>query len=193
MSLENHIKPYSRAIVKLLKSSPVESSSPVWDDIKNYQVEIQDYLGQIGLEVIVRKEEGFAYIRQFENSDGDTLGLTTRRRIGFETSVVLVVLRQSLEEFDSSPISYQSQEKFITDVEIREDLELFLQEGNNRVKFMKELDKYIKKAVELGFLKEVSVKDNETRYQIHRIIKDKITMDDLQEFKIKLGEYAQSV
>ena len=156
-------------------------------------MEIQDYLGQIGLELIVRKEEGFAYIRQFENSDGDTLGLTTRRRIGFETSVVLVVLRQSLEEFDSSPISYQSQEKFITDVEIREDLELFLQEGNNRVKFMKELDKYIKKAVELGFLKEVSVKDNETRYQIHRIIKDKITMDDLQEFKIKLGEYAQSV
>ncbi len=193
MSLEKHIKPYSRAIVKLLKSSPVESSSPVWNDVKNYQMEIQEYLGQIGLELIVRKEEGFAYIRQFENSDGDTLGLITRRRIGFETSVVLVVLRQSLEEFDSSPTSYQSHEKFITDIEIREELELFLQEGYNRLKFTKELDKYIKKAVELGFLKEVSVKDNETRYQIHRIIKDKITIDDLLEFKIKLAEYAQSV
>ncbi|MFM7401731.1 MAG: DUF4194 domain-containing protein [Bacteroidota bacterium] len=193
MSLESNIKPYSKAIVKLLKSSPVEKDSPVWDAIKTYQAEIQDYLSQIGLELIVKKDEGFAYVTQFEDSEGNTQGLVTRRQIGFETSVVLVVLRQSLEEFDSSPTSYQAQEKFITDTEIREELELFLQEGFNRLKFRKELDKYIKNAVDLGYLKEVSVRDNETRYQIHRIIKEKITLDELQNFKTKLNEYAQSV
>ncbi|MFM7153539.1 MAG: DUF4194 domain-containing protein [Bacteroidota bacterium] len=193
MSLESNIKPYSKAIVKLLKSSPVEKDSPVWDAIKTYQAEIQDYLSQIGLELIVKKDEGFAYVTQFEDSEGNTQGLVTRRQIGFETSVVLVVLRQSLEEFDSSPTSYQAQEKFITDTEIREELELFLQEGYNRLKFRKELDKYIKNAVDLGYLKEVSVRDNETRYQIHRIIKEKITLDELQNFKTKLNEYAQSV
>ncbi|MFM8371113.1 MAG: DUF4194 domain-containing protein [Bacteroidota bacterium] len=193
MSLESNIKPYSKAIVKLLKSSPVEKDSPVWDAIKTYQAEIQDYLSQIGLELIVKKDEGFAYVTQFEDSEGNTQGLVTRRQVGFETSVVLVVLRQSLEEFDSSPTSYQAQEKFITDTEIREELELFLQEGYNRLKFRKELDKYIKNAVDLGYLKEVSVRDNETRYQIHRIIKEKITLDELQNFKTKLNEYAQSV
>ncbi|MFN7831968.1 MAG: DUF4194 domain-containing protein [Bacteroidota bacterium] len=193
MSLESNIKPYSKAIIKLLKSSPVEKDSPVWDAVKTYQGEIQDYLSQIGLELIVKKDEGFAYVTQFEDSEGNTQGLVTRRQIGFETSVVLVVLRQSLEEFDSSPTSYQAQEKFITDTEIREELELFLQEGYNRLKFRKELDKYIKNAVDLGYLKEVSVRDNETRYQIHRIIKEKITLDELQNFKTKLNEYAQSV
>ncbi len=193
MSLESNIKPYSKAIIKLLKSSPVEKDSPVWDAVKTYQGEIQDYLSQIGLELIVKKDEGFAYVTQFEDSEGNTQGLVTRRQIGFETSVVLVVLRQSLEGFDSSPTSYQAQEKFITDTEIREELELFLQEGYNRLKFRKELDKYIKNAVDLGYLKEVSVRDNETRYQIHRIIKEKITLDELQNFKTKLNEYAQSV
>lgn len=190
-SLEQNITPYSKAIVKLLKS-PVERNSTVWDDIIHYQIEIQEYISQIGLELIVKKEEGFAFVKQFEDSDGNTLGLVTRRQIGFETSIILVVLRQSLEEFDSNPTQLAT-EKFITDSDIKDELELFLQEGYNKLKFKKELDKYIRNVVELGYLKVVSEKDNETKYQIHRIIKEKITLDILQDFKTKLQEYVESV
>ncbi len=189
--LEKNIKPYSKAIVKLLKS-PVERNSSVWNDVINYQLEIQDYISQIGLELIVKKDEGFAFVKQFEDSDGNTLGLITRRQIGFETSIVLVVLRQSLEEFDSNPTQLAS-EKFITDTEIKDELELFLQEGYNKLKFLKDLNSYIKKAVELGYLKEISTKENETKYQIQRIIKEKITLDILKDFKTKLQEYVESV
>ena len=190
-NLEQHTTPYSKAIVKLLKS-PVERTSSVWEDVINYQMEIQEYISQIGLELIVKKDEGFAFVRQLEDSEGNTLGLVTRRQIGFETSIVLVVLRQSLEEFDSNPTQLAT-EKFITDSEIRDELELFLQDGYNKLKFKKELDKYIRSVVELGYLKEISKKDNETKYQIHRIIKEKITLDILQEFKTKLQEYVESV
>jgi hypothetical protein len=58
---------------------------------------------------------------------------------------------------------------------------------------LKDLDKYIKNVVELGYLKEISKKDNETKYQIQRIIKEKITLDILQEFKIKLQYYVKSI
>lgn len=191
-NLEKNIKPYSKALVKLLKS-PVERNSPVWDDVVNYQIEIQDYISQIGLELIVKKDEGFAFVKQYEDSEGNTLGLIVRRQIGFETSIILVVLRQSLEEFDSNPTQFQVAEKFITDSEIKEELELFLQEGYNRLRFLKDLDKYIKNVVDLGYLKEVSKKDNETKYQIHRIIKEKVTLDILQEFKTKLQEYVESI
>jgi hypothetical protein len=191
-SLERNIKPYSKAIVKLLKGS-IEHTSNVWDDVVNYQTEIQDYISQIGLELIVKKEEGFAFIKQFEDSEGNTLGLVTRRQIGFETSIVLVVLRQSLEEFDSNPTQFQVFEKFITDLEIKEEVELFLPEKFNRVKFLKELDGYINNIVKLGYLSEVSKKENETKYQIQRIIKEKVTLDILQEFKIKLQGYVESI
>ena len=36
-------------------------------------------------------------------------------------------------------------------------------------------------------------KENETKYQIHRIIKEKITLDILQDFQTKLKEYVESV
>lgn len=190
-SLEQHITPYSKAIVRLLKST-VERTSNVWEDIIHYQNEIQDYISQIGLELIVKKDEGFAFVKQLEDSEGKTLGLVTRRQIGFETSIVLVVLRQNLEDFDSNPTQLAS-EKFITDTEIKDELELFLQEGYNKLKFQKDLDKYIRSVVELGFLKEISKKENETKYQIHRIIKEKITLDILQDFQTKLKEYVESV
>lgn len=192
-SLEENIKPYSKAIVKLLKSPIERRNESLWNVVLNYQVEIQDFISQIGLELIVKKDEGFAFVKQFEDSEGNTLGLITRRQIGFETSIVIVVLRQSLEEFDSNPTQFQVAEKFITDSEIKEEIELFLQEGYNRLKFQKDLDKYIKNVVDLGFLKEVSKKDNETKYQIHRIIKEKVTLDILQEFKTKLQEYVESI
>lgn len=190
-SLEQHITLYSKAIVRLLKST-VERTSNVWDDIILYQNEIQEYISQIGLELIVKKDEGFAFVKQLEDSEGKTLGLVTRRQIGFETSIVLVVLRQSLEDFDSNPTQLAS-EKFITDIEIKDELELFLQEGYNKLKFQKDLDKYIRSVVELGFLKEIGKKENETKYQIHRIIKEKITLDILQDFQTKLKEYVESV
>jgi len=190
-SLENRITPYSKAIVRLLKST-VERNSNIWDDVINYQTEIQDYLGKIGLELIVKKDEGFAFVKQLEDSEGNTLGLVQRRQIGFETSIVLVVLRQSLEEFDSNPTQLAT-EKFITSTEIKDELELFLPEKYNKVKFIKELDKYINSAVELGYLKEISKKDNETKYQIHRIIKEKITLDILQDFQNKLRDYVEFI
>lgn len=190
-SLEQYITPYSKAIVRLLRAT-VERTSNVWDDIILYQNEIQDYISQIGLELIVKKDEGFAFVKQLEDSEGKTLGLVTRRQIGFETSIVLVILRQSLEDFDSNPTQLAS-EKFITDTEIKEELELFLQESYNKLKFQKDLDKYIRNVLELGFLKEISKKENETKYQIHRIIKEKITLDILQAFQTKLKEYVESV
>ncbi|WP_282032661.1 DUF4194 domain-containing protein [Winogradskyella eximia] len=190
-NLEQSIKPYSKAIVKLLKGI-VERNSSVWEDIINYQEQIQEYLAQIGLELIVKKDDGFAFVKQFEDSEGKTLGLITRRQIGFETSIVILVLRQSLEDFDSNPTQLTS-EKFITDTEIKDELELFLQEGYNKMKFQQKLNKYISNAVELGFIKEINKKDNETKYQIHRIIKEKITLDILQDFKNKLQEYVESV
>ena len=189
---ETKIQPYSKAIVRLLKGT-VERNANVWEDILAYQPEIQDYISVIGLELIVKKEEGFAFLRQMETEDGGTLNLVSRRRIGFETSIVLVVLRQVLEEFDSNPIETQTFEKFITNNEIKEEVELFLPEKYNKVKFIKELDGYINKVVELGFLKEIDKKENETRFQIHRIIKEKITLDDLLELKNKLQEYVESV
>lgn len=191
-SLEQHIKPYSKAIVKLLKN-PIESHQTLWQDVLNYQVEIQEYLNLIGLELVVKKDDGFAYLKELEDREGNTLGIVSKRKIGFEASIILVVLRQSLEDFDQNPTQFDVSEKFITSQEIREEVELFLPETYNKVKLLKDLDLNIRRIVELGYLKEIDRNDFETKYQIHRIIKEKVTLDQLQEFKNKLETYVESI
>ena len=80
MILDSIIAPYGRTVVRLLKS-PVESTdTSAWEDILNYQSEIQKYLSQIGLELIVKRDEGFAYIKQIVDDEGKTTGLIPRQQ-----------------------------------------------------------------------------------------------------------------
>ncbi|MEJ2882344.1 DUF4194 domain-containing protein [Pedobacter sp. GR22-6] len=187
-NLQDNLKPWSRAVVKLLKNGTVYSSYSIWEDLLHYQQEIQDYINVMGLELILRKEEGLAFVTQFEDSEGNTLGLVSRRPIGFEASIVLVVLRQLLEEFDHNPTAVQASEKFIRHSGIREEVELFLPEKYNRVKLLQELDVCIKRLLELGYLKMMKA-EADPLYQIQRVIKDKVTLDILKDFKLKLEEY----
>lgn len=183
------IKPYSKAIVKLLKGI-VEYNDPAWNDILQYQADIQAYLGVIGLELIVKKDEGFAFVRQAILDDGKTINLATRRQLGFEISVILIVLRNMLYEFEMNPTDSQADEKYVTTTQIKEEVEMFLPVGFNQVKFKQDLDSNISKVIDMGFLADVKkLETDETLYRIHRIIKEKVTLDDLAEFKQKLKEY----
>lgn len=183
------IKPYSKAIVKLLKGI-VEYNDPAWNDILQYQADIQAYLGVIGLELIIKKDEGFAFVRQAILDDGKTINLATRRQLGFEISVILIVLRNMLYEFEMNPTDSQADEKYVTTTQIKEEVEMFLPVGFNQVKFKQDLDSNISKVIDMGFLAEVKkLETDETLYRIHRIIKEKVTLDDLAEFKQKLKEY----
>jgi len=186
------IKPYSKAIVALLKKT-VEKNSPVWNEIVNYQSEIQNYLSVIGLELILKEDEGFAYVKQIVYDDDTTLNLVSRRQLGFEISIVLIVLRQILEDYDNNPTETQSFDKIITNNEIKDEVKLFLPDNYNKAKLEKDLDNYIQKVSELGFLKEIKHTNDEIRYKIHRIIKEKVTLQDLDQFKKNLEDYARTI
>jgi len=191
--LHENIKPYSKSIVKLLKGT-VESKETIWKDILTYQKEIQNYISQIGLELIIKEDDGYAFIKQFEiDVDDNTIGLVSRRQVGFETSIVLIILRQIIEEFESNPIDFQISEKFITQSELKEQISFFLPEKFNKVKFINDIEKYIKRVEDLGYIKEASTNESEKKYKIHKIIKEKITLDDLKEFKQNLQRYVESI
>ena len=185
---EYGIKPYSKAVIKLLKGV-VENNDVVWNDLLTYQADIQNYISTMGVELIVKKDEGFAFIKQTILDDDKTINLVSRRQYGFEVSVMLVVLRHMLEDFDSSPTLSQATDKYVTAEDIKEETEMFLPASYNKVKFEKELDNNIDKIVDFGFLVAPKNKEGEKRYRIHRIIKEKVTLDDLLDFKKQLNDY----
>ena len=185
---EYGIKAYSKAVIKLLKGV-VDNNDTVWGDILTYQADIQNYISVMGLELIVKKDDGFAFIRQLMLDDTKTINLISRRQYGFDVSVMLVVLRQMLEDFDSNPTESQAADKYVTSLDIKEETEMFLPASYNKVKFEKELDNNIERIVGFGFLVPPKNNEGEKRYKIHRIIKEKITIDDLLDFKKQLSDY----
>lgn len=185
---EYGIKPYSKAVIKLLKGV-VENNDVVWNDLLTYQADIQNYISTMGVELIVKKDEGFAFIKQTILDDDKTINLVSRRQYGFEVSVMLVVLRHMLEDFDSNPTLSQATDKYVTAEDIKEETEMFLPASYNKVKFEKELDNNIEKIIGFGFLVSPQNKEGEKRYRIHRIIKEKVTLDDLLDFKKQLNDY----
>lgn len=192
MNIDSIIAPYGRTVVRLLKGPVEVTDTNAWEDILNYQSEINKYLMNIGIELIVKRDEGFAYIKQIVDDEDKTTGLIPRQQLGFEISVILIILRQMLEEFDSNMDELYATERFVSADELKERIEIFLPERFNRVKLLSEIDTYINRIVSLGYLKLIK-RDNVNTYQIHRIIKEKVTLDKLQEFKDKLQEYVESV
>lgn len=182
---------YSKATVKLLKGTVYDTDTE-WDDVVLYQKEIFEYLSVIGLELIVRREEGYAFLKQSENEDQKTLGLVTRTKIGFEVSILLVVLRHILEEHDSDPTT-KTFDKTITNKDIEEEMKLFLPKTSNEVKLLKDLNRYVSKAEEYGFLKTLKPSGSDSVYKIERIIKDKISIDDMIKFKKQLEDNADTI
>jgi len=192
-SLSSNLKEYSVAIVRLLKGT-VNSDDKVWDDVLLYRKPIQEYVNVIGLELIIKENKGYAFLKQFPIDDDDnTIGLVSRKQVGFETSVLLVVLRQILEDFETNPLDFTGSEKFIDNEELINQIELFLPEKYDKVGYLKKLEDYIKRIEKLGYIKRVDSDDLNTRYRIHKIIKEKVNIDALEEFKKKLNEYVESV
>ena len=70
---------------------------------------------------------------------------------------------------------------------------MFLPERYDKATFEKNLERYIRSVEELGFLEMVGGNSSDARYRIHRIIKEKVTLDDLELFKQKLEEYAGAI
>ena len=62
--------------MKLLKGI-VEKDDVVWNDLLDYQSEIQDYISVMGLELIVKKDEGFAFVKQMKLDEDKTLNMVS--------------------------------------------------------------------------------------------------------------------
>lgn len=182
----NDKKPYSKAIKRLLKGT-VEKNSSVWGDVLNYQREIGNYLDVINIELIVKKEDGFAYIKQRQEEE-EEFNLQKKTSVGFPVSVVLIVLRRMLMTFENDVTDVDTIDKIVTKNEIKEQVGFFLHDCNNKVKIDNNLDKYINKIVELGFLVELKQSGDDARYKIHRLIREKLTLSDIDNFKKELED-----
>lgn len=180
--------PYAAAIIKLLKGV-IYSNDPHWNLLQTYLIPIREYFYKIGLEVRNFEADGFAYLTQPEADPEDKLEplprLISRRSLSFFLTILCVLLREELRQFDASEATGQS---VINIEKIRDLLQPYLPDSNNEEKFRREVKKLVDKAQELGFLRQLSGQDD--KYEIRAILKAKIDAEALTNLKQKLEGYA---
>ncbi len=186
------IVPHAGVIIKLLQGTLFQEDKKNWNTLITYQAAVRSYFDQIGVDLFLSESDGFAFLTQSERdlNDEKFFRLIKRMPLSYEVTILLVILREYLEEFDNK--SMYSSKCFISDMEIKEKIQMMLKEKTDKVKLLNQLNNYTNKAVDLGFLKEVNadeVGESIRRFEIKRVIRAKINNEKLEEIKEKLTTY----
>ena len=191
MTDKTTILPYTTVFIKLLKGPVEYLEKGAWEQLLQYQAELTRFLGQLGLVLVLEKEDGYAYLEQQKlDEEENAIGWVRRIQIGYEESILLILLRDMMAEFEVGEAA--TRELIKKRREIKEYAELFFKENPSRVKFIRDLDRLIDKVEELDFLEKVEMNDiaDEQKFRIKKIIKAKVDNEILENFKQQLTEHA---
>ena len=165
-------------------SQPLEASDPlpVGDrGLEGPQLDVG------GVDVVVDNAEGYAYLRSRPEEDGEEAlpRLVRRRALTYNVSLLLVLLRKRLVEFETT--GGEGRLVLTTD-QIVEMLRLFQAESSNDARVVDQAETTIKKAAELGFLHQL--RGQRDHWEVRRILKAYVDAQTLSDFAAKLREYA---
>jgi hypothetical protein len=160
-------------------------------------VPIRQFFDQIGISLIYDEANGFAFIHQpmaMEDESEERLPRLVRRfSLTYEQSLLCVMLREWMEEFDSKPGTVSH--LIVSRRQIWERLEIFLKDSTNRSRVQKQFDTTLNQLVKspgiLRLAKEDETDPDNTRYEVRRIIKAIIDNQKLETFLEKLKAHAE--
>jgi hypothetical protein len=176
------------AIVRLMRGVVYrETDEDTWGALDRHGSAVRDHFATIGVDVVVDDNEGYAYLRsQEENEDDPPLPrLVMRRSLTYNVSLLLVLLRKRLVEFETS----SSEGKLVLSRDQLVDLlRLFLADSTNEARVIDTVDSTIRKAADLGFLRQL--RGQPDQWEVRRILKAYVDAQTMSDFAAKLADYA---
>lgn len=191
-------KPYASLIVKLLQSHAIyDDDRTYWLLLDQYEVPVKQHFDTIGIDVVMNRNEGLAYLRQQAVNDGDDKPILLIRPISltYEQSLLCFLLREWLDEHEISN-SLTSNRLFVTREQVRDRIELFFKNQPNRKALLSKLDSLTEKLVDTGFLKQTrrdEANPDNTQYEVKALLKARLTNEKQEAFRDKLKAYVESV
>jgi Domain of unknown function (DUF4194) len=176
------------AIIRLMQGVVYrDSDEDTWLTLERLGAGVRDHFATIGVDVVVDSAEGYAYLRSRPEEDGEEAlpRLVRRRALTYNVSLLLVLLRKRLVEFETT--GGEGRLVLTTD-QIVEMLRLFQAESTNDARIVDQAETTIKKAAELGFLHQM--RGQRDYWEVRRILKAYVDAQTLSDFAAKLREYA---
>lgn len=176
--------------VYLLRGILYRHQEDAWNLLLRHRARLQEYFTPLDLELIVDEGEGYSYLRQRsrdQETDNNFPRLMSRRTLSYPITLLLVLLRKRLLEFEAEG----SETRLVVSLsDIVEMMRIYWAElDTNERKREDQLQLHIKKLVLYGFLKPL--KAEKDRFEVGRILKAFVPIEKLNEILDKLKSYAQ--
>jgi len=191
-------KDWSIVAVKLLRGVLYSDESlSDWGMLSKFRDELQSYFARIGLKLVVSETEGYAFLRQIEEDDQITEDTTAgvkyqnlprlfrRSRLNYEATMICVLLRQRLHEFDELN-NLDDERCAIAEDELFEDWKKLMPEMPDEKKTKDKFDKAMNRLKEIQFIKPIG--EATGRWEIRRIIKARLSLENLENLRLQLQE-----
>lgn len=181
--MEDKDTAFSKAVITLLKSIVFkERQVEIWETISEQTNQINDYVKKLGLQLIVDELNEYAYLKQLETESIPRL--VPRHQLSYPVSLLLVVLRKQLGEYDAANGDCRL---VVTSKEIMDKMRIYFKDTTNEIKFCQDMERCIARVEEMGFLRKL--KDRGDTYEVERIVRSFVTADWLRDFEEQLLKY----
>jgi len=175
----------STAVIQLMRGVAYrETHEDVWATLLRHPAPVRDHFATIGVEVVVDEAEGYAYLRSRDDGDDALPRLVNRRALSYPVSLLLVLLRKRMVEWESTS---NDARLIVSRDQITEMLALFLADTPNEARQVDQVDTTIKKVADLGFLR--ALRGQRDTFEVRRILKAYVDAQTLADFAAKLDDY----
>lgn len=178
------------AIIRLMQGVVYrESDDETWLTLERSGAGVRDHFATIGVDVVIDDAEGYAYLRSRPEVEGEDAlpRLVRRRALTYNVSLLLVLLRKRLLEFETSGSEGRL---VLTRDQMVEMLRTFQGESSNEARIVDQSETTIRRATELGFLRPL--RGQPDQWEVRRILKAYVDAQTLSDFAGKLRQYAGS-
>ena len=184
--------PSAAVKVRLLQDAVYAEDGELWVTLLRYRTpHIEGYFQEIGLQLVVHEEDGFAYLKQADAEDGAPVPRLFRRdRLTRGVAVVGVVLRERLLQFDER--IHDESRLVVSKDEIVQMVAPFFPESNDTIRADKRIEAAIGKAEDFGLLRKVAIGESDVRYEVRRIVKARFPVQMLAELRDQLQAHANT-
>ena len=183
---------WSAVAVKLLQGVLYsDESKSDWGMLTKFRDELQKFFARIGLLLVVSEPEGYAFLRQLEEDDGDVKyqnlpRLFRRSRLTYEATMICILLRQRLHDFDERLSNLDDERCAIDDNELYEDWKKLIPNYPDEKKSKSRFDAAMNRLKEIQFIKQIG--ETPGQWEIRRIIKARLPLETLENLLRQLQE-----
>ncbi len=179
----------SIAAVHLLQGVVYQDEERIWDFVLDYRSRLDTYFGRIGLRLVIDEAEGFAFLRQLDDSELENVRgydllpkLFRKKRLSYDATLACVLFREELRRFEEEEV--ENARCVVATGELIEKWKVFFPEVHDETKLRKALNVALTTLEELKFIREFTKEPQE--WEIRRILKARLPVAELERLLAEL-------